>query len=154
MSIQNRDLFDPSDFIYNLSETDPAYYTIKDHLYFITSEVSDAQSSTTPFGSSSTSMDSRGNVRQSPSDSAAKAIGTFTSLLSDAASSMSAVEGKNLFGSSSGTIMNMLQRLPPEAMAQGISVLTAGNLGEPDQIKDLRKVLSGGGNPLTKLLGM
>ena len=154
LSIQNRDLFDPSDFIYNLSETDPAYYTIKDHLYFITSEVTHTQSSTTPFGSSSTSMDSIGNVRQSPSDSAAKAIGAFTSLLSGAASSMSAVEGKNLFGSSSGTIMNMLQRLPPEAMAQGISVLTAGNLGEPDQIKDLRKVLSGGGNPLTKLLGM
>lgn len=154
LSIQNRDLFDPSDFIYNLSETDPAYYTIKDHLYFITSEVTHTQSSNNSFGSSSTSMDSRGNVRQSPSDSAAKAIETFTSLLSGAASSMSAVEGKNLFGSSSGTIMNMLQRLPPEAMAQGISVLTAGNLGEPDQIKDLRKVLSGGGNPLTKLLGM
>ena len=154
LSIQNRDLFDPSNFIYNLRETDPAYYTIKDHLYFITSEVSDAQSSTTPFGSSSTSMDSRGNVRQSPSDDAAKAIGTFTSLLSGAASSMSAVEGKNLFGSSSGTIMNMLQRLPPEAMAQGISVLTAGNLGEPDQFKALRGVLSGGGNPLTKLLDM
>jgi hypothetical protein len=50
--------------------------------------------------------------------------------------------------------MNMLQRLPPQAMAQGISVLTAGNLGEPDQFKALRGVLSGGGNPLPKLLNM
>ena len=149
LSVLNRDLFNPLRGVFNLNIISPAKYTIKDHLYFITSEISHTQSSTSPFGKLTTLMDSRGNVRLSPSNAAAKAAGKFLSLLGSATSAMSAVTGKNLFGDASGTIMDMLQRLPAGAMAQGISVLTAGNLGEPDLIKNVRRAAVEGGNPFS-----
>lgn len=111
-TIVNHDLFNPEKKIYTLQ----AQYTIDEYTYFVIDNKT-TYTSNNVFGQSETQVDSRGNVRQNPSNQAFQAAQNFVSQMSAFSSFQSALDGRNLFGRSSGTIFDMLKRLPPDAMA-------------------------------------
>ena len=101
----------------------------------------------TPFGNTAITVTPSGQVVNSTSNQTQQAIQAFTSLMSSASSFQSMLTGRNLFGESSGTMFNMLNRLPPGAMAAAQAMLNKTNPGEGVN-KTVRERTAKGGNPL------
>jgi len=101
----------------------------------------------TPFGNTAITVTPSGQVVNSTSNQTQQAIQAFTSLMSSATSFQSMLTGRNLFGESSGTMFNMLNRLPPGAMAAAQAMLNKTNPGEGVN-KTVRERTAKGGNPL------
>lgn len=103
----------------------------------------------TAFGKIKTSYGATGSQMTLTPASVAQGIGALSSLMSLASEFSSVVPGQNLFGESSGTILNMIQRLVPEQAGAAISLLN--QLNTSGVAKDLHKMIEKvvqGGNPI------
>lgn len=120
LSNVNRDEFNSELPVSNEDKT--VEYNITEYQYFATSTATKIQGQDV-YGNAEIEVDSYGNIRERKSNQKYKAEKDFLSLLSSFASFPSAIQGTNLFGNSSGVMMDMIKRMPPDASQAILKVL-------------------------------
>lgn len=105
-----------------------------------------------PVGSTFLSITGTGKQLELTPAAVAQGLNTLSSLMSGAGFP-GAVPGENMFGESSGTILNMMQRIPGGAgFSQALSIAQQLNTsGVAQQIFNVANEVFSGGNPLNKL---
>jgi hypothetical protein len=102
----------------------------------------------TPFGKIKSSFDASGNQIKLTPASVAKGLSDLSNLMSGSGFP-SAIPGVNLFGESSGTVLNMIQRLAPSEAGAAISLLNELNTGDvAKKLHSAFEKLTKGGNPI------
>jgi len=102
----------------------------------------------TPFGKIMTSYSASGEQIKLTPASVAQGISTLTNLMSGSGFP-SSVPGQNLFGNSSGTILNMIQRLPSGDATAAIGLLNQLNTsGVAQKLHSMFEKVAKGGNPI------
>ena len=102
----------------------------------------------TPFGKIMTSYSASGEQIKLTPASVAQGISALTNLMSGSGFP-SSVPGQNLFGNSSGTILNMIQRLPSGDATAAIGLLNQLNTsGVAQKLHSMFEKVAKGGNPI------
>lgn len=103
----------------------------------------------TPFGKIKTSYSAKGEQITLTPASVAQGLSALSGLMSSASGFPSAIPGQNLFGQSSGTILNMIQRLPSSQTTAAINLLNQLNTsGVAQELHSMFEKLTKGGNPI------
>jgi hypothetical protein len=105
-----------------------------------------------PLGSTFLSITGTGKQLELTPSSVAQGLNALSGLMSGGGFP-GVVPGENMFGESSGTILNMMQRIPGGAgFSQALSIAQQLNTsGVAQQVFDVANEVFAGGNPLNKL---
>jgi hypothetical protein len=107
----------------------------------------------TPFGNIVQSYRSDGKQMSLTPASVAQAASLMSSVMSGAGFP-SSIPGVSMFGQSSGTILNMMQRIPGGGFNQALALANILNQsGVAQQVFSVAQEVFNGGNPLNKLIG-
>ena len=101
---------------------------------------------TTPFGNTVITITPAGEVVDNTSNNTIQAMQSYTSSMGSFSSFQSMLNGRNLFGESSGTMFDMLQRLPPEAMNTAKQMFDTTKFQENQEKTSRQKVAFNGGD--------
>jgi len=101
---------------------------------------------TTPFGNTVITITPAGEVVDNTSNNTIQAMQSYTSSMGSFSSFQSMLNGRNLFGESSGTMFDMLQRLPPEAMNTAKQMFDTTKFQEDQEKTSRQKVAFNGGD--------
>jgi hypothetical protein len=103
----------------------------------------------TEFGKIKTSYGATGDQMTLTPATVAQGLSALSSLMSSASGFPSVVPGQNLFGQSSGTMLNMIQRLAPGQASAAISLLNQVNTsGVAKELHKMIEKVVQGGNPI------
>ena len=106
-----------------------------------------------PFGTIQQSITPSGRQATITPATVAAGFSALSSLMSGSGFP-SAIPGQNMFGESSGTILNMMQRIPGGGFGQALSIAQALNTsGAAQALFSVANEVFSGGNPLNKLGG-
>jgi hypothetical protein len=103
----------------------------------------------TQFGKIKTSYGSTGDQMTLTPATVAQGLSVLSGLMSSVSGFPSVVPGQNLFGQSSGTILNMIQRLAPGQASAAINLLNQVNTsGVAQELHKMIEKVVEGGNPI------